>query len=159
MVMPPTSQVRSVTSSSGTSGIRALYGAARAAPYGGSLIAIQCADQQACADGEDRYAGCDFAGILFRVRRRLVGAALEEVARRVQVLLDIDVLHRGLQVVDHVVADAEFAEKLLQPAVCRRVAVLSAGRANAARRRCHRSCSAGRRRRRARVETARASES
>src|SRR5881275_445052 len=119
MVIPPTSQVRSVTSSSGTSGIRALYGAARAAPYGSAkpLIAIQCADQQARADGEDRYTGCDFAGIFFRVRRCLVAPALEEVARGVEVLLDVDVLHRRLQVVHHVVADAKFAEELLQTVV------------------------------------------
>src|SRR4051795_9945526 len=142
--MPPTSPGRSVTSSSGTSGICALYGAARAAPYGGSLIAIQCADQQARADGEDRYAGCDFAGILFRVRRCLVASAFEEVARGVEVLLDVDVLHRRLQVVHHVVADAEFAEELLETVVGRRVAVLAARRTDAARCRCHRSCAAGR---------------
>src|SRR3954463_15560005 len=127
--MPPTSQVRSVMFRSGTSGIATFYGAARAAPYDGELIAIQCADQQARADGEDRYAGCDFAGILLRVRRCLVRSALEEVAGGVEVLLDIDVLHRRLQVVDHVIADAEFAEKLLQTVVRRRVAVLAAGRA------------------------------
>src|SRR3954454_17405256 len=131
MVMPPTSQVRSVMSRSGTIGIAALYGAARAAPYDGELIAIQCADQQACADGEDRYAGCDFAGILFRVRRCLVAPAFEEVAGGVEVLLHIDVLHRRLQVVHHVVADAEFAEELLQTVVGRGVAVLAAGRTNA----------------------------
>src|SRR5436305_13463302 len=87
------------------------------------LIAIECADQQARADGEDRYAGRHFAGILFRVRRGLVAAAFEEVASGVEVLLDVDVLHRGLQVVDHVVADSETAEELRDAGIACSVSV------------------------------------
>ena len=58
-------------------------GLRRAAPFNGaSLVAIQCADQQARADGEDRYARGDLAGILFRVGRRLVAAALQDSRAR-----------------------------------------------------------------------------
>src|SRR3954447_11286469 len=112
MVTSPTSHVRSVTSSSGTSGIAPLY---EAAAGHGLLVSIQSGDEQAHADGENGNAGGDFPRIFLRVRRGLPAAALQIVASGGEVLLDGDVLNRRLDLRDHVVVDAEFAKEILEP--------------------------------------------
>src|SRR5258706_3129075 len=119
MVTAPTSHVRSVTSSSGTSGISTLYGATPRVPARSlririalanmvaepwatnaagraGLVAIEGGDQQSRSDGEDGDAGGDFPGVFLCVRRGLLAAALQIIASGGEVLLHGHVLNRRL---------------------------------------------------------------
>src|SRR5438067_1408237 len=86
-------------------------------PHTVCLVPVQCADEQSRSDGEHGDARGDFARIVLRERLRFVAVGLQVVPCRIEVLIDVDVLHRGLEVVDHVVADAEAPEELLESAV------------------------------------------
>src|SRR5436305_10895887 len=80
-------------------------------------IAIQRGNQQPRANSEHGHARGDLAGVLLREGLRLVAGALQIVARGVEVLVDLDVLHLRAEVVHHLLADAELAEELLEAAV------------------------------------------
>src|SRR6266568_9529317 len=90
------------------------------------LIAAEGADQQPRADGKYRDAGSDFPGIVLREALRFLAIAAHVIACGVQVLLHIDVLQRGFDVVDRLIAHAELAEELFHSAIDR----LSAMRAD-----------------------------
>src|SRR5438874_12970003 len=90
---------------------------ARCAPLPLTLIAIQRRDQQPRAYGEHGHARGHLAGVLLREGLSLRAGALQIVARGVQVLVDVDVLHLRAEIIDHLLADAELAEELLEAAV------------------------------------------
>src|SRR5205814_4966651 len=69
------------------------------------------------ADREHRHACRDLPRIFFREARRFIAAVLQIVARGGEVLLDVDVLHRGLQVAHHLLADSEAPEELIQSSI------------------------------------------
>src|ERR1051326_100190 len=80
-------------------------------------IAIQRRDQQPRAHREHRHARRDLARILLREGLGLLAGVFQVVARGVEILLDVDVLHLRAEIIDHLVADAELAEELLEAAV------------------------------------------
>src|SRR5438477_3234156 len=81
------------------------------------LVAAEGADQQPRADSEHGDAGGDFARIVLRDALRFLAVAAHVVACGVQVLLHIDVLQRGFDVVDRFIAHAELAEELFHSAI------------------------------------------
>src|SRR5207244_12091635 len=85
-------------------------------------IPIQRADQQSRPNHQHGRTGGHLAGILLGVRGRLVRPVLEVVACGVEILVDVEV---G----DHLFADSELAEELLETAAA--AEGLSAARADA----------------------------
>src|SRR5437762_354966 len=93
-----------------------------------TLIAIQGADQKSGADGEYGNSCGDLSRILLGVALGLVASVAQILASGIEIVLHVDVLHRGAEIVDHLFADAQLSEELLQPSGWKCFAAMRAGR-------------------------------
>src|SRR5258708_15450990 len=80
-------------------------------------IAVQGSNQEPGADREHDRSDDDFSGVAPRIGRRLAAVLSEVVAGGVQILVDVHLGDRRLEVVDHVVVDAQSAKELFEAAI------------------------------------------
>src|SRR6266446_8112965 len=80
-------------------------------------VPVQRGNQQAGADRKHDRSDDDFSGVAPRIGLRLAAVLSEVVAGGVQILVDVNLGDRRLEVVDHVVVDAQPAEELFEAAI------------------------------------------